>query len=164
MEDKEHKDKKGKEALKEAYNKLKEKQNLPSFEAIHKDFEIENIESDEDILREIIKEMHSTIDFYSRILENLIQPDSKLCDMREAGNLTKEDQATITELYRLCMLLNRSLLLVDLDYEENDAAKTITDTHRDWQDVKKQLKIILTKMRDTWMEQSKKETYGGYYG
>ncbi|MGV8161858.1 MAG: hypothetical protein ACP5N2_00820 [Candidatus Nanoarchaeia archaeon] len=164
MENEKSKDRKDKDHLKEEYTKLKQKFDLPDYELINKDFEIESINPEENVLREIVKEMHGTVDFYSRLLENLIQPDSKLCDMKEAGNLTKEEQTTIMDLYRRCMLINRTLLLVDLDYNEKEAATAINDTYKTWQEVKSELKPILIKMRDTWRGQAKKETYGGYYG
>jgi hypothetical protein len=158
------KQEKDKKALKEEYAKLKEKYSLPEFEALNKDFEIEDIDSEENILREVLREMHDRIEFYSGILDSLIQPDSKLCDMKEAGNLNEKDQENITEMYRKCMLINRSLLLANLDYSHEVAAKEIIETYKEWQSIKKELKLILIKMRDTWKQESKKETYGGYYG
>jgi hypothetical protein len=153
-----------KKQLRDEYLKLKSKYSLPDYDSLDKDFEIGEIDPDENILREILKEMHEQIDFYSRLLENLIQPDSKLSDMKEAGNFTQEDQDLILELYRKCMLMNRTLLLTNLEYNDDEAAKNIIHMHKEWQDIKKDLKHILTKMRDTWKQDTKKETHGGYYG
>ncbi|MGV8169455.1 MAG: hypothetical protein ACP5N3_05350 [Candidatus Nanoarchaeia archaeon] len=164
MDEKETKDKKNKRLLKEEYQKLKEKYSLPDYELLVKDFEIEDIDPEENIIREILEEAHDRIDFYSRLLEGLIQPDSKLCDMKEAETLTQEEQEKILELYRKCMLINRTLLLIDLDYDEKAAAESINHTFKEWQSIKKELKLILTKMRDTWKQETKKENHGGYYG
>jgi septation ring formation regulator EzrA len=164
--EKEHEERKEKDRkhLREEYSKLKEKYSLPDYEALNRDFEIENIESDENILREILREIHNRVEFYSGILEGLIQPDSKLCDMKEAGNLGEEDQVNITEIYRKCMLINRTLLLSNLDYAPESAAKEISEISKEWQSIKKELKLILSKMRDTWKQEGKKEAHGGYYG
>lgn len=157
--------KEDKKELNEQYNLLKKKHNfLPDFEELCINFEIDDIDPDENILREIIKEMHSTVEFYTRILEGLIQPDSKLSDMKEAESLTKEDQENILGIYRKCMLINRSLLLSNLQFNEEECAKEISITNSEWNKIKKELKIILLKMKDTWKEEKKKETHGGYYG
>ncbi len=169
--EKENKDKKEerkdgektKQTLKEEYSKLQTKYSLPSFELLDKDFEINDIEIEDNIIREILKSIHGHTESYTRLLEGLIQPDSKLGDMKEASNLTQEDQALITDLYRKGMLLNRSILLVDLDYNEKLAADMIINAHKEWQNMKCDMKTILEKMRSTWESKSPKEKYGGGY-
>ncbi|MFA6073109.1 MAG: hypothetical protein WC758_03280 [Candidatus Woesearchaeota archaeon] len=156
--------KKEKKNLKEEYQKLKITYTLPEYESLEIEFRIEDIDPDENIIRDILEEIHSRIDSYARVLENLIQPDSKLCDMREAGTLTKDDQKSIIEMYRKCMLMNRKLLLVDFDYTPKDAANAITETYTNWQELKKELRPILIKLKNTWLNQEKEEEYGGYYG
>jgi len=163
MEDSKEK-KKEKKDLKEEYNKLKVKYSLPDFEALDRDFQIEDIDPEENIIRDILEEVNSNVEFYSRLMEGLISPDSKLSDMKEASNLNKEDQTNINDIYRKCMLMNRTLLLIDLDYDEAEAAKTIIHIHKEWQEVKKNIRLILIKMKETWSEQAKKETHGEYYG
>ena len=159
----EEKSKKDKKTFKEEYEKLKVKYALPEYELIDKDFEIGTIDAEDNILREILKSIHDQIDAYNRILENLIQPDSKLCDMKEAGELSKEDQALIVEMYRKGMLLSRNILLLDLDYEEKETAKAITQLFSEWEEMKKDIRKILEKMRDTWKVHSEQEKYGGGY-
>jgi hypothetical protein len=157
------KEKKDTKTLKEEYSKLKTTHSLPDYELLDKDFEIGDIEPEDNILREILKSIHGHAESYTRLLEGLIQPDSKLGDMKEASNLTPEDQALITELYRKGMLLNRSILLVDLDFEEKKAAAMIIHAYTEWQDMKKDMKKILEKMKSTWESGSTEKKYGGGY-
>lgn len=150
--------------LMSAFSNLKEKYNLPDFESLSRDFQIENIDPSSNIIRNILGEMHETIDFYSRILEGLIQPDSKLSDMKESGNLSESDHEIVSATYNKCMLLTRGIMLSNINFDEKEAASEILRIFAEWQKIKKDLKAIISKMRDTWQQESKKETYGGYYG
>jgi hypothetical protein len=153
-----------KKNLKEEYAVLQEKYDLPNFEDLDRDFEISDIDTDKNILREIIKEMHSQIEFYSRILESIIQPDSKFADMKEAENFTADDHKIIYEIYRNFMFINRTLILTNLEYSQESASREISNAYSNFQDIKKNLLFILTKMKDTWKIEKQKEPHGGYYG
>jgi hypothetical protein len=160
---KDKKDEKDKKTLNEEYAKLKSEYNLPDFDIIDKDFEISDIEPEDNILREILKSIHGHAESYNRLLEGLIQPDSKLSDMKEASNIDQEEQTLIAELYRKGMLMNRSILLVDLDFDEKTAAAMIIHAHKEWQGMKLDMRKILEKMKSTWESSSAKEKYGGGY-
>ena len=50
--------------IKEEYEKLKEKHNLPDFKEINNEFEITTIEKEEFLLREIRRKIYEKIELY----------------------------------------------------------------------------------------------------
>jgi hypothetical protein len=156
-------EKKNRARLKEEYLALSAKHGLPDYETLDREFGAGSIDPEDNLLRETLKSIHEQVETYMRLLENLLQPDTKLSDMKEAGNLGKEDQALITETHRKLMLLNRSILLADLNFSEKEAAETINNSYREWQALKKDLRRILEKMKGTWEPGPAKEKYGGGY-
>ena len=87
-----------KEKIKKKFEILKKKYTLPSFEELDKEFEISRIEEDELILQDIKKKIIDKIYYYSEILEDLMEPDSRIRTLHELSvfnDLEKEDNFII---------------------------------------------------------------------
>jgi len=146
------------------YEELKQKYNLPNFNELNSDFELYSIDEDDDLVREILKKIYEKVDSYTKFLEDLLQPDSRLSLMREASTLTPVDQALITKLHMKGMLITRELLELNLEYTEAVAAKIIKNDYEEWQKMKLELKKIVIKLKESWMKEIKTEQDRGYFG
>ncbi|PIN81357.1 hypothetical protein COV13_01420 [Candidatus Woesearchaeota archaeon CG10_big_fil_rev_8_21_14_0_10_32_9] len=150
--------------MNEKYEELKKKYDLPNFKELDSDFELYSIDEDDDLIREILKKIYEKVDSYTKFLEDLLQPDSRISLMREASTLTPVEQALVTKLHMNGMLITRELLEVNLEYDETIAAKIIKKDYEDWQKMKLELKKIVIKLKESWMKEIKTEQDRGYFG
>ena len=66
------------------YNELKKKFRLPEFNDINHEFELSDLEQTSFLLRETIRRIAEKLDFYTAVLEGVLQPDaSSLHTMHE---------------------------------------------------------------------------------
>ncbi|MCF7865919.1 hypothetical protein K9L67_02580 [Candidatus Woesearchaeota archaeon] len=150
--------------MKEEYKKLQVKYGLPSYEELAKYFLIEGIDEEDNILKEVSKKMFNKVDFLADIVESLIQPDSSISTMHEASNLSKETRANLKVYYRKLMSMNRTLLISNLEFEENDSAEKIKSVFADWLLIKDELIALLREIKETWSRDYEIKEDRGYFG
>lgn len=150
--------------MKKKYEELKEKYNLPDYESLVKSFEIDSIGKDDNILREILKKQHNKIEYYTAIMEGLLQPDTNLSDMKESGALSPEEFATVRILFAEGMYLLRRFTEFSLEYDDEQAAKFLVEVNKEWEKFKPNTKIILKKLKETWKKEYKSDYDKGYLG
>ena len=146
------------------YLKLKEKYNLPEYIEIDRDFEIYSISKEEDLIREILKKISSTIDYYTSLLEDIIQPDSRFYTLKEANILNKEQRKKVTMIYNKLLYMNRAIIELNLTYLEDEASKLISKIYHDWQQIKKDLKEIIKTLKESWLKNTEIKSDEGYFG
>ena len=150
--------------MKDKYMVLQEKYGLPSYEDLAKYFSIENIDEEDNILKEICKKMFNKIEFLADFVESLIQPDSSISTMHEASNLSKDARKNLKIYYRKLMGMSRDLLISNLEFEEEDAAKNINNIFERWLNIKDEIKELLSELRDTWSRDYEIKEDRGYFG
>ena len=150
--------------MKEKYLGLKKKHNLPSFDDLNRDFEIQSISKDDDVLREILKKMGGVVEFHIGVLEDIIQPDSRYYALKEANFLDKTQRDMANLLYGKLMYLNRKSIELNLDYSEDGAASFIIKMFEDWQTIKKELLPIIVTLKESWSKKTEIKLDGGYFG
>ena len=151
--------------IEEQYNKLKDKHNLPEFEELDKEFEISSIEHDKFLLREIINKMIERVDSFSKILEDLLQPDtSLLSSMYETKFFDENDKEKIYALYKKLMVIIRESLEVSLKRDEKEEAIFINKTLDGWKGLKTNLFEFISKLKDFWKKETDIEEELGYLG
>ena len=126
---------------------------------ISKEFDIENIDSLRDLSDKMIQRTYT----YISLLEDLLQPDS-IASMHEANFLRMHLTIKINDVYKKLMKLNRNLLLFRLNYEENKFKDVIANYIKSWNEIKPDLNIILTEMKDSWNKTVIHKNEGGYLG
>ncbi len=150
--------------MKEKYEELRKKHDLPGFEEMDAYFEIGSIDEDSNILRETAKKIHDKVDNYTMIFESLIQADARLSNMREAGSMTPKERATLSHLYNKGMIITREALELGVEYSEEKAAGFIKKSFEEWKEMKDDILVIIRKMKKAWSEQVKIEEDRGYFG
>lgn len=137
---------------------------LPQYDDLDRDFQIKGIDEKEDLLRGITRHAYDTYDSYCRLLEELIQPETKLSTMKEASELNTQDKKILAECHRRIMLKLREFVILSLEYSDKNAARMIIDSYKEWQELKPNLKKIASKLKETWQKQAKLDSERGYFG
>lgn len=148
----------------EKYDVLMKKYGLPSFEEMDDELDLSSVDEDANIIRELVKRLFEKIDSYTQLFESLIQPDSRLSNMREAANLNVQEKALVNSLYNKGMLLARQAVEMNIDYNEEHAAEYMKKAFSEWNALKPDAKKVIGKMRDTWTRQAKIDDDAGYFG
>jgi hypothetical protein len=150
--------------MNDKYEELKKKYDLPKLEELEKNFDVDLIDEDSVILKEILKKMFDKIDFYTRTMESLLQPDSGLGYMKEASGLNPSEQMLVNKLYVEGMYMLRQFTEFGVEYDEKEAANFIKERFSEWLAMKPELKLILLKIKEVWRKEHKIETDKGYFG
>jgi len=147
MEDKKEKEKSSIEDLKENYKKAIKIYDLPSFEELNLNFQIEKISDIETnfLLLEIRKQVSEKLSAYLKLAETLINPASaQIIVYHMIKTFTPGDQESLREIYKKLAKLEIKTVELDLDFNEEKEAKFIKKAYNEWQTIKKDfLKIII---------------------
>ena len=137
--------------IEKQYNELKKKLNLPEFREIDFEFEISDLEETSFLLRAIIRRIAEKLDFYSTMIEEVLQPDaSNLYAMHEIRYFDENEKKQMYELYIKLMNFNRQSIELSLERNEKDEADFINNFLHDWKGIKNELLKFVKKMRDSW--------------
>ena len=130
------------EELKKNYSVIQQKHNLPSFEELNQDFQIEKIaESETDFLiREVRKFIAEKLSNYLRFVEMILQPTNvPMSVFSIIKTLGTEDKDKLTEIYKKLVKFEVDLIETDVDFSEEKEAKFIRSAYIDWQEIKKSI-------------------------
>ena len=152
------KDEKSKlEELKKNYKKLQEKYKIPSFEELNEDFGIEKASGEEtDILiREIRKQISEKVFNYLRFVETLINPvNAPMSIFTITKVLGIEEKNKLTEIYKKLVKSEVQMVSIDVDFSEKKEAEFIKETHKIWQEIKKDFLEVMQAVEKNWENKS----------
>ncbi len=154
------------EDLKKDYKEIQKKYNLPSFEELNNDFQIEIASEKETdfLLREIRKIVAERLFNYLRFIESLLNPVGvpmfvysiiKTFDVKEKEKLT--------EIYKKLAKEEVELIELDIDSTEEKEAKFIQNSYKLWQGIKKDVLEVVDGIKKNWdnkVEEDKKDYFG----
>ena len=133
------------------YDELRKKLKLPEFKEIDFELEISDLEETNFLLRAIIRRIAEKLDFYSTMLEEVLQPDtSNLYAMHETKYLEDDEKNSMYELYTKLMNFNRQSIEVSLEHNEKSEADFISNVFSEWKNLKEELLRFVRKMRASW--------------
>ena len=151
--------------IQKEYEKLSKKYKLPKFEDINPVFEISTLENADFLLRGIIGKIVEKINFYTKFLEEFLQPDtSSLSSMHEIRFFSEEEKHRIYSLYKKLMRLDREAIETDLMQDEKREAGYISGTFNAWLELKNELLEYANKMKESWDKETSIEEDLGYLG
>ena len=149
--------------IEKQYSELRKKHKLPEFREIDFEFEVSDLEDTNFPLRAIMRRMAEKLDFYTTMLEEVLQPDtSNLYAMHEMKFFENEEKNQMYGTYTKLMSLNRQSIEVSLERNEKDEAVFISNAFGEWKNLKAELLKFVKKMRASWKaeETSIKEDLG----
>jgi hypothetical protein len=152
--------------LKEKYRILQLKYNLPSFEKLNEDFQIEKTtESETDfVLKEVRKSVTDKFFNYLRFIESILTPtNAPMFVFAITKTLGIKEREKMIELYKRIAKVDIDLIELDIEYSEEKEANAIKKYYEMWQGIKKELLEIVGVIKNNW--DTKVEDNGkGYFG
>ena len=147
------------------YNELRQKYDLPEFEALDFAFEISKVEEENYYIRDIRRHIIEKIRIFVDILEDLIHPNSTVSSYHECKFFDDQEKKTIYDLYGRLMVYIRKSNLLDLEEDDANDAEFIRDIFSSWDGIKKDLRNIIVKLHDCWSkEEISDKTISSYLG
>ena len=140
--------------IEKQYIELKNKYKLPEFKDMDFEFEISDLEETNFLLRAIIRKIAEKLDFYSTMLEEILQPDtSNLYAMHETRFFDEKEKNVMYDLYKKLMDFNRASIELSLGHNERNEADFINQFFEEWNALKQELLKFVNKMRTSWKEE-----------
>lgn len=154
------------EKLKKDYQKIKEKYNLPEFNQLNEDFQIEKVSEEETsiLIREIRKFMVEKFANYLRFVESILHPvNVSMFVYSVIKTIGTKEKEKLNEIYGKLAKLEVRLVEIDLQFSEEKEIKFVKDSYLIWQEIKKDLLGIVDVIKENW--DNKTEDNGkGYFG
>ena len=155
------------ENIKNRYNEIAKKNNLPSWEDLDREYELGYTGVIMEIsfpLRFVRRRIGDRLAWAANFLQGLLQPNpSSLVSMHESKFFNEEDRKKVVELLKVFMQTERTNLSLDIANSDEDSAKWIKDAHKKWSESKKDLLNLTEKMKTGW-KQDVKAGKGAYFG
>ncbi len=151
--------------IKTAYEKLKKKYKLPSFDTVNKELEISEIESEDFLLGKIRGKIAERVETTAEPISSLLQPSpDSLVDMHECRFFTDKDKKKLVEIYKNLMILNRLSFEAEMSREDKTDADFINDFFKQWPELKKDVLYFIRKMKTCWEKETEIEEKLEYFG
>lgn len=126
------------EKLKADYEKSRKKYNLPAFQLLNEEFEIERIAEHETelLLREIRKAITEKAIAFLRFLELMINPSAAPFFLLSViKHLNASDKKVVNEIYRKVCEFEIKAIALDMKYSEKAEAEFIKYASCKWQEM-----------------------------
>ena len=134
------------ENLKKDYKEVQKKHNLPSFEKLNEDFQIEKIaEVETDFLvREIRKFIADKFSNYLRFVETILNPtNASMFVFSIIKSIGVEEKKKLIEVYKELTKTEVRLIELDTDFSEEKEAEFIKESYEIWQEIKKDILEVI---------------------
>jgi len=151
--------------IEKEYNKLSKKFKLPKFKEIDEEFEISTLESPSFLIKNILRKIIEKLEFYIEVIGNLVHPDaSSLSSMYEVRYFSDDEKNEVYSLFKKLMKADRGIIESVLNNDEKQQAKFLNTFFIEWLNMKKDLIVYITKMKESWEKQSTIEQDTPYFG
>lgn len=150
--------------MKSKYEALQQKYGLPGLGELEPDFELYTIENLDFLLKEIAKKIGEKLEFFAKLVEEQIQPESSLSAMHECDNYSESEKKMLFEVYKRLLYWHRTYVFVELRYEEKECAEFVRGFLNEWPKLREQVRKIINRMQDTWVNHRKGDSDLEYFG
>lgn len=154
------------EILKKDYQKFQEKYNLPIFEKLNEDFQIEKaaeVETDY-LLREIRKFIAEKFSDYLKFIESILHPiNVPIFVFSFIRTLRVEEKNKLMEVYKELAKREIEIIELDIDFNEEKEAKFIDESYKLWQSIKKDILDVISRIKNNW-DNKFEVNNKGYFG
>ncbi|MCK5624352.1 hypothetical protein KAI04_00740 [Candidatus Pacearchaeota archaeon] len=157
----------GLDSLKQEYSEIQGKYNLPSFEELNEDFNIEKASEIEVelLIREIRRFMADKLSTYMRFVEAILNPTNvQMFIYSLIKSLENGEKDKLTEIYKKLSRNELKLIELDIKYSEEKEALFIKESYLMWQTMKEDLLGIIKKANDNWDNNKSESKNKDYFG
>src|SRR3989344_5191490 len=136
--------------LKKAYNKFKDKYDLPEFTKLNEYFDVEEVNLDtEFLLRKIRIVISEKITNYLRFFETILNPsNAPIFFFKVIKKLDSKDKENLSKIYEQLGNLEIEMVRLDLEYDEKKEAEFIKNIFKVFSQIKVDVLRIINKMLD----------------
>lgn len=153
--------------IKEEYDKLGKKYDLPSYEELDDEFELlyfQNILEIKYPLRFVRRRIVDKVSGFVNFFQGVISPTpGNLISMEESGFLSKEDKDEVVKMIKIMVVMERESLLLDINHDEMSDAEFIKKGYSKWKNLKLKVEEYAKKMKDGWNSEIPEEENEGHY-
>ncbi len=139
--------------LKEKYLEIQKKFELPDFDELNREFQIEKIcvEETDYLIREVRKFLADKFSNYMRFVEALLNPsNSPLFVFSIVNSFGTKDKKDLQEIYKKFSKIEIDLVEIDLDFSEEKEAEFIKETYKIWKYLRKALLETIEIIKKNW--------------
>lgn len=151
-------------AIKDKYDELKKKNNLPDYSLMEYEFDLNTIDDEKQLLKEIRKKISDKIEYFTKLLEGVLQPETNVICLHECKVFDEAEKDRMYALFRKMMILHRNADLAFLNTTEKSDAEFISNCMKEWPSMKKELSFFVQKLRDSWNDEKELKEDLGYMG
>ncbi len=152
--------------LKQEYKTMQTKYNLPSFDELNRDFQIEKATEYETdfVLREVRRYVTDKFFNYLRFIESILTPNNApMFVFAITKTLGIKEREKLIELYKKIAKVDIDLIELDIEYSEEKEASSIKKYYEMWKGIKNEFLEIVEVIKKNW--DTKIEDNGkGYFG
>lgn len=150
--------------IKEKYSELKKEfSNLPEYKELDNEFEISDIEGSF-ILRNIRRKIIEKVECYSKIIEELLQPENNLINMYETKVFADSEKEDIYNILKKLMFFTRLSAETALKAEEKEDVDFLVNFYKEWIELKPDLLRLVSRIKDSWEKETELKEDLGYFG
>ena len=151
--------------VKEAYEKLKKKHNLPDYGIVNNELEISSFESADFLLRKIRRKIIEKIDDVSMTISGILQPAAEsIADMHECRFFDDDDKKKLVEAYKDMMIFKRQSTEAELLADDKKDAEFVNSFFKEWDGIKKSIIPFIEKAKKCWEKETEIEEKLDYMG
>ena len=147
------------------YNEIRKKYKLPEFKEIDYELELSDLDETKFLVKSIVRRMSEKIEFFTTILDGLLQPDtSNISSIHESRFFDEFEKKEMHDIYRKLMVLSRRTAELSLAANEKDEAEFVNEFFSEWKPIREELKKYLKKMKESWKTETDIKEDIGYLG
>ena len=145
--------------LEQDYLKIQKAYDLPSFDKMNEDFQIEKIESETVFLiREIRKFIADKFSNYFRFIETILNPvNVPMFIFSIIKSISTKEKEKLTEIYKKLAKVEVELIELDLKFSEKKEAEFVKHSYQIWQGIKEDFLTVIGVMKRNWDNKIEKD-------
>src|SRR3989338_3418684 len=148
----------------EFYEEKAKKYNLPDYDKANREFFLEEIENC-DSMKKISEKMLEKLQKYGELLEGFLNTDgNSLAVLIETKSINESGREKLSMLYREIIILERSMLICNLEPSDDSYAKFGKECYEKWTKLKPDLLHFVEKLKNAWKEEINVREELGYSG
>ena len=154
-----------KDEIESKYEELAKKYKLPKFLEIDQELEISALESENFLLKNILRRAAEKLEFYIDFIGSLVHPDgSSISSMYEIRFFSDSEKNEMYLVFKRMMKHHRHVIELLLSNNEKEHAQFLNEFFDEWAEIKAKLAAYLGKMKESWEKESSIEEDLGYFG
>lgn len=149
--------------LKKEYEKLRSKYNLPGFEEMNNNFEIEKLQEreTETLIREVRRMMVEKSIAYLKFVEMFMNPSqAPMFFFALVKGLDNDERKILDELYIGLGKFEISSLALDNDYDAGKESEFIKKFYNAWGDIREKFGKVIKALEESWEKKSERKEKG----